>query len=398
MIKDADEIQAMHLHKGPPESVPRLILDHGYPVETHDVTTADGYILEMHRIPHGIVPGSGPGEGSKTPILLAHGLMCSSAIWVFSGPKYALAYMLADAGFDVWLGNVRGNTYSARHTKLSTDETAFWEFGIDEHGYFDAPAQIDHITATTGAQKMFYVGYSMGATMFYIMSDMRPEYRERFIAMFALAPAAQMSHTTSIFKRIADYYDFIDGFLDLFGINRLLQNSFPVKLFNYIFCSHMTIDLCKYGLLMLTGFDIMDLNQEIDDEMAPVFFKHLPAGASRHSVMQFAASVISGKFTKYDYGSFDNEHVYGQEEAPEYKIEKSTTPALIYWAENDSHTAPEDVEWIKERLPNVVEFRKIDVDGFNHLDFVWSKKAKDALYTHMLDKALILDRRNKSAS
>ena len=43
-------------------------------------------------------------------VFLQHGLMASSADWVLSGPGHALAYQLWEAGYDVWLGNFRGNT------------------------------------------------------------------------------------------------------------------------------------------------------------------------------------------------------------------------------------------------------------------------------------------------
>nr|CAD7576180.1 unnamed protein product [Timema californicum] len=36
------------------------------------------------------------------------------------------AYLLADRGFDVWLGNARGNTYSRRHVRLSPKDPQFW--------------------------------------------------------------------------------------------------------------------------------------------------------------------------------------------------------------------------------------------------------------------------------
>ena len=52
---------------------------------------------------------------------------------VFSG------YILSDAGFDVWLGNFRGNRYSRHHVNASNgvmnpDDPPFWSFSIHELG------------------------------------------------------------------------------------------------------------------------------------------------------------------------------------------------------------------------------------------------------------------------
>ncbi|GLV35380.1 uncharacterized protein CBL_01470 [Carabus blaptoides fortunei] len=67
-------------------SVPGLISKYGYPVEVHSVTTEDGYILSLHRIPHG---KSGPSH-NRPVVYILHGFLSNSAEAVLSGPENAL--------------------------------------------------------------------------------------------------------------------------------------------------------------------------------------------------------------------------------------------------------------------------------------------------------------------
>jgi lysosomal acid lipase/cholesteryl ester hydrolase len=61
---------------------PEIIAKYGYPVEVHNITTQDGYILQAHRIPYG--KSCGPAEGKRV-IWLQHGLLGDSSNWIING-------------------------------------------------------------------------------------------------------------------------------------------------------------------------------------------------------------------------------------------------------------------------------------------------------------------------
>lgn len=42
---------------------------------------------------------------------------------------YFPAFLLADAGYDVWLGNYRGSEYSEGHTYLNISQKEYWNTG-----------------------------------------------------------------------------------------------------------------------------------------------------------------------------------------------------------------------------------------------------------------------------
>lgn len=46
----------------------------------------------------------------------------------FSNKYNFSAYILADNGYDVWLGNIRGTKYSKAHATLKATNKDFWDF------------------------------------------------------------------------------------------------------------------------------------------------------------------------------------------------------------------------------------------------------------------------------
>lgn len=113
------------------------------------------------------------------------------------------AFILADDGYDVWMGNARGNKYSRNHTKLIPDkDSIFWDFSWHEIGIYDLSATIDYILKQTGTDKVYYVGHGQGATIMYVLLSSLPWYNEKVSTYVHLAPIVYMKNTKSVLFRI----------------------------------------------------------------------------------------------------------------------------------------------------------------------------------------------------
>lgn len=161
----------------------------------------------------------------------------------------ASGYRLADEGYDVWLGNARGNFYTCNHTSLNpfgskSDRQRFWSFSWHEIGknqlfpllsksfmkfdvflgIYDLPKMLDYVLSITNQEKIQYIAHSQGSliyysvyekcriffiafihfflaiigtTAFFVMCSEKPEYNDKIEIMHALAPVAYLSNARS---------------------------------------------------------------------------------------------------------------------------------------------------------------------------------------------------------
>ncbi|XP_030374144.1 lipase 3-like [Scaptodrosophila lebanonensis] len=341
------------------------IAEHGYPVERHSVVTEDGYIIGLFRIPYS---HKLQNEQALRPIaFLQHGLSSSSDGWISMGPDDALPFLLADAGFDVWLGNARGTTYSRNHTSRSTEHPYFWRFSWHEIGYYDIAAVIDYVLSANGQnqQGIHYVGHSQGTTVFFVLMSTRPEYNAKIKTAHMLAPVAYMNNlSNSLVRWLGPYLGHYNTYSLLFGSQEFLpyNDFFLALLYNTCRPESRFANFCD-GVLY-------NSNQEgrSNSTASAINAQTHPAGASTDQGLHYLQEQQSGYFRQFDFGKAKNIQVYGTEFPPDYATEQITCQTHLWYGDSDDLAAVTDVLRLAETLPNKVMHHMND-PFWDHGDF-----------------------------
>jgi pimeloyl-ACP methyl ester carboxylesterase len=119
------------------------------------VPTADGGRVALKRRPH---PG-GP------PVIFIHGLAVNADLWDLPEVRgrdfhyRSLASLLHDAGYDIWLMNLRGHGAPRMLSEAPPGQT---DWCVDHFILYDLPAVVAHVREAT-ARRPFIIGASMGA-------------------------------------------------------------------------------------------------------------------------------------------------------------------------------------------------------------------------------------------
>ncbi|MEZ4321573.1 MAG: alpha/beta hydrolase [Myxococcota bacterium] len=122
--------------------------------------TGDG--AEVH-VRH--APGDGP------VVLLCHGISSNGRFWDLE-PHRSLVRYLHDRGYDVWNLDLRGHGDALR-TEAGSRQRDGWT--VDDYGMRDLPAAITYVREQTGAERIHYVGHSMGGMVLAVYLANTPE-------------------------------------------------------------------------------------------------------------------------------------------------------------------------------------------------------------------------------
>ncbi|XP_075529853.1 gastric triacylglycerol lipase-like [Dermacentor variabilis] len=363
-----------------------LIEHRGYPCETTHVTTEDGYILQLDRVPYGIRDNISnayreKGTSKRQPVLLVPAIFTASDIYFVNFPWQSPGFLFADNGFDVWAMNTREAQPYASHITLSQDDPKFWRFrrivlfmlvrtviideaaagchndviirSFDEMGRYDMPACIDHVLNATGATKLTIVAFSQGFLVNLIFHSVRPEYSEKVNLLVGYGPVANITHMKPPFGWIAPIIPILECSLE-----QRFATTFSVKLGK---TAAETVTMLKIAhnehplsdqQLFRWHKDFLEGHEEVDDEDR----------TGRPSTSTTADNVT-------------------RDTPPPYPLERIRLPIALFPSPGDTVATPSDVSDLVDRLgENVVFEHAVPVPTFRHLDFATGYRANDILH------------------
>ncbi|UXI20919.1 Na+/K+ ATPase alpha subunit [Sarcoptes scabiei] len=373
----------------------QLIESRGFRFQIHHPITQDGYILTLIRLinpyakfskrsiyfQHGLFGNSDNFLLSRNELLTRDGLIntqtsllndCSG--FESKAVGQSLAYVLSACGYDVWLGNFRGNRYSSDHILLDSKlDKEYWTFTIDHLSRFDLEANIDYIREETDNSHIGYVGHSLGTSVMFQLLAEKPFYSEILKPVVMLAPVAYVSHIKAPLLLLAAYNPFFVKLLStlqmpIFGLPSRLIATLDQLIGTFICGNEFLKPICTFFLFTLCGFDYPNT----DKSMIPFAYGHFPDNTAALLLAHLAQRVVNNTFSFFDYGLEENLNLYSSMNSPTYNISRITSKHLIFISGlNDWLADPEDVESLRKQLTvKIMQDYIVPDESFNHDDFL----------------------------
>jgi len=308
-------------------------------METHEVTTEDGWRIPLRRYP-------GPGQ----PVLLVHGMGANSHNFDLNR-RWSLARYLAGEGFDSWVVELRGRGATRPPPGGRTD----WDF--EDFLHRDLAAAVE-LVQQVRRQPLHWIGHSMGGMLGVAWACCRPQEVIRSLVLFGTPLGFEPGQWA----------------LRLWGwmvqVHRVLptldQESLGRRLLPLMSRNRKALD---FFLRYLAN------PENIADEVAVEIFEKLVTNESPGIILQFSDWVRCGQIRSADrsYSYTDN-------------IWRVRRPIMFVSGRHDRMAPPRVLERFRPRLgsPEVVQRLLSAENGFStdygHGDLVLGRRAPEEVY------------------
>ncbi|KAL3621108.1 sphingosine N-acyltransferase subunit lip1 [Castilleja foliolosa] len=342
----------------------------GFHCSEHTTQTKDGYLLGLQRV-------SSPSDTVRqrgSPILLIHGLFMAGDAWFMNSPNQSLGFILANRGFDVWVGNVRGTRWSHGHVSLSEKDKKFWDWSWQELALYDLGEMIRYVYSETNS-KVIIVGHSQG-TIMSLAAFTQPDISEMVEAAALLCPISYLEHITTRFVlRLVKMG--IDEVILAMGIHELnFKSILGTRIMDMMCEGHLD---CADLLSSITGENCCFNNSRVD-----FYLENEPHPSSSKNLHHLFQMIRKGTFAMYDYGTWKNLLYYSQTNPPVFDLSliPSTLPIWMGYGGKDALADVADVHHTLNELPSKPDF--LYLENYGHIDFLLSVKSKEDVYDNMV--------------
>ena len=342
----------------PLEDVTRLIVPRPSYVMEYFAETQDHWKLALHRY------APEKPDPSRMPVILCHGLGYNGYFWDLDATHNVAEY-LRDAGWDVWILDLRGGGDSskpiwywlrgpdlavAKHRDLGFTK---FSWSLEDYIGKDVPTAVDFVRKQTGAASVAWVGHSLGGMIG--MCHLERAQEAGIGCLVAVASPMIVPLPTTMFQRDFKYVNFALG---------TINNRWHAR------AQRLTLGQFK------TPLDVYFYNENNMDALTLQFlFLRVAEDVPREVMAQIMKMAETGELTTPD-GKFN----YTRE------IPRLTLPVLFIAGKVDHSADPEAVRYAYEHVSSKDKAFRLfglawgDSIDYGHDDLILGKRAREEVY------------------
>ncbi|XP_003748498.1 lipase member K-like [Galendromus occidentalis] len=363
---------------------------YGLSFEWLNVTTQDDVELWIHHLWNPRI------EGTKVPMLMVHALAVNGDVFLLNLPEHDLAMTLANNGYDVYMVNFRGSSYSP----LSVEQ--YVNTSLDDCIFKDLPTTVDFVLEKTNRSDLNIVAYSKGTYVTLGLLANSPEYNRKVRLLVLMTPVTAISRPPLLLFSV---FYFLEIGIKTFGtaLANLLDTNLLLDvqhLFGVPFVIDRLAHIAPLGAQCVwnsafSGYpDCISRTNLNIDLLEKMFIRGFPDKAYAREVIQFSQNSKSERFQSYSPSWFDGDAGLifpalksllapwsddgSLENVKEYSLSAISAPVAILQANRELFSQPKDYTRIRNSLcPNIIGGKlsphkyvfEVNVSNYLHVDF-----------------------------